>query len=183
MPTPTRAPNLQALVLVVNGTFNILAALWIYADANARRGDKPLFAALAMLLLGPLWLAFYMTDRPQRPGERRPGGFGWNWTRNFTIAWTAGTAPWLGPAVFTLARTGAEAATRSASLLLAMWLVPIAIATGIGYLVRRPDSVDNPSDRAQAPAPARARLPLAAISACAVLLTFLILAAIFLRSA
>ena len=66
---PTRAPNIQALVLVVNGTFNTLVALWIFADAKARRAEKPLFAALAMLLLGPLWLAFYMTDRPPRPDE------------------------------------------------------------------------------------------------------------------
>jgi hypothetical protein len=178
MPIPTRAPNIQALVLVVNGTFNTLAALWIFADAKARRAEKPLFAALAMLLLGPLWLAYYMTDRPQRADERRAGGFGWNWTRNFAIAWTAGTATWLGPAAYTLARTGAAAATKSIGLLLAMWLVPVAVAVGIGYLIRHPETRDSSK-----PAPARARLPLAAVSALAVVVTFLILAALFLRSA
>jgi hypothetical protein len=174
----TRAPNIQALVLVVNGTFNTLVALWIFADAKARRAEKPLFAALAMLLLGPLWLAFYMTDRPLRPDERRAGGFGWNWTRNFTMAWCAGMAPWLAPAAFITARTGADAATQPVALLLAMWLVPLALAAGIGYLVRRPDA-----EEPDAPAPARARLPLAAVTALAVLLTFIIVAALFARSA
>jgi hypothetical protein len=174
---PTRAPNIQALVLIVNGTFNTLAALWIFADAKARRADKPLFAALAVLLLGPLWLAFYMTDRPLRTDERRTGGFGWNWTRNFAIAWTAATAPWLGSAAFAIVRAGAAGGLRPLATLGALWLVPIAAALGMGYLIRRPTVVESGG-----PAPARAQLTLAAVSAFATILTFLILNALFLRA-
>ncbi len=175
---PTRAPNIQALALVVNGTFNTLAALWIFADARARRADKPLFAALAVLLLGPLWLAFYMTDRPLGADERRTGGFGWNWTRNFAIAWSAATAPWLGFAASSILRTGATADPPPLGVLAALGLLPIATAVGIGYSIRRPDVVEPGG-----PAPARARLTLAAVSAFATILTFLILNAIFLRAA
>jgi hypothetical protein len=175
---PTRAPNIQALVLVVSGTFNTLAALWIFADAKARRADKPLFAALAVLPLGPLWLAFYMTDRPLGADERRTGGFGWNWTRNFAIAWTAATAPWLGSAAFAIVRAGAAGELRLLAMLGVLWLVPIAAAVGIGYLIRRPDVVEPGG-----PAPDRARLTLATVSALATILTFLILNALFLLAA
>jgi hypothetical protein len=168
---PPRPPNFQAIALLVSGTFNTLGALWIYADARARRADKPLFAALAMLLLGPLWLAFYMTDRPLRADERRHGGFGWNWIRNFAIAWTAGMAPWFSPAILiVLARDPTTSATPAFMSPLIVWLVPIAATTAIGYAIRRPDQTEPGG-----PAPARTRVPLLAVPIAATLLTLLLL--------
>jgi hypothetical protein len=168
---PARPPNFQAIALVVSGTFNVLAAVWIFADARARRAEKPLFAALAMLLLGPLWLAFYMADRPLRPDEQRTGGFGWTWARNFATAWTAGIVPWVVPTVLQPTAAGLLR-------LLLVWLVPIAATTGIGYSIRRPDTTE-PGGKA----PARTRVPLAVVSAVAVILTFLILSALGMRVA
>jgi hypothetical protein len=166
---PTRPLNIQAIVLVLNAAFNILLALWILDDARRRRADKPLFAALAMLLLGPLWLAYYLTDRPVCADEHRRGGFGWTWTRNFAWAWTGAMTPWLavffvGPAV--------PAWLQSVPTLLGMWLVPIALATAIGYVVRRPDINESGG-----PAPARARFPIAAIFALAALVALIALKA------
>lgn len=167
---PPRPPNFQAIALLVSGTFNVLGALWIYTDARARRADKPLFAALAMLLLGPLWLAFYMTDRPLRPDEQRTGGFGWSWIRNFAIAWTAGMAPWFAPAVLIALAGDPRDALPAFLRPLTVWLVPIAATSAIGYAIRRPDIVEPGG-----PAPGRTRVPLAAVSIVATLLTLLLL--------
>jgi hypothetical protein len=184
-----RAPNIQALILVVTYTFSIVAAIWIYLDATARRADKPLFAALATLLLGPLWLAFYMTDRPLCADERRSGGFAWNLIVNLTIAWTAASAPWLGVAAFAIARGDAPGALRRMTFAAAGWLTPIAIALLIGYFVRTPDAANTDANAASEAtararrAPARTSIPLAAVAAIAAMLTFAILIAWFSRSA
>jgi hypothetical protein len=167
---PARSPNIQAIALIASFTFNTLGALWIYADARARRADKPLFAALAMVTLGPLWLAFYMTDRPLHAGERRRGGFGWTWTRNFCLAWTASLAPWLGaamlrpPAMFPPTRP----ATTTILFMLIAWLAPVLAATAIGALIGRPDATANETGVS---APARTPVPLAAVAALAGALT------------
>jgi hypothetical protein len=174
----SRAPNIQALIITVSYTFDTLAAVWIYADATARRANKPLFASLAVLLLGPLWLSFYMTDRPLRRDERRRGGFGWNWMRNLAIAWTAATAPWLGVAAFAVARGDVDAAVRRLTFAAAGWLVPILVMMLVGSFLRRADSEESGG-----PAPARTSIPLAAVSALAVILTFAILTALFARAA
>jgi hypothetical protein len=163
---PVRPPNFRLIALIAGGTFNLLGALWIFADARARRARKPLFAALAMILLGPLWLAFYMTDRPLRAQERRSGGFGFTWTRHFTTAWTASLVPWLAAYVFLLRAD----LPISSTPLLAAWLVPVVAATVIGYSIRRADAVE-----ASGPAPAAARVPLAVVCVLAAILTFLLL--------
>jgi hypothetical protein len=171
---PARSPNFQLLALITSGTFNSLGALWIYADGRARLAQKPLFAALATLLLGPLWLAFYMTDRPLRPHERRRGGFGFAWTRNFAIAWTASMAPWLAVMIGLLR---ADVSSGRANLvivnpgsMLAFWLVPIIAALAIGQVIRRADAME-----VGGPAPAATRIPLAVVSLLAAVLTFLLL--------
>jgi len=167
---PSRVPNYRLISLVVAFSFNALAALWIFADARARRADKPLFAAGAALLLGPLWLAFYMSDRPLRANEQRTGGFGWTWTRNFALAWTASMVPWLAPAILEVITPDALDTTSAITTLALFWLVPIAAAIGIGALVRRPDTVE-----AGGSAPDSSRVPLAAVSVIAGLLAFLLL--------
>jgi len=169
---PARPPNFQAIALIVSGSFNLLAAAWIFADARARRADKPLFAALAVLLLGPLWLAFYMADRPLGADERRTGGFGWTWTRAFTPAWTASILPWIVPALLM------PPVANGLGRLLLVWLVPVEIVTAIGAAIRRDDATTG-SGRA----PGRTRVPLAAVSVAATLVTFLILSALGLRVA
>ena len=168
---PARPPNIQLISLIASGTFNTLGALWIYADARARRARKPLFAALAMLLLGPLWLAFYMSDRPLRANENRRGGFGFTWTRNFAIAWTASLIPWLAAFMFLLTdeSSGRSAATMGGAFL-TIWLVPIIVAVAIGYGIRRADAIDVGGS-----APARTRIPLAVVSLLAGCLTFALL--------
>jgi hypothetical protein len=168
---PARPPNIQLISLIASGTFNTLGALWIFADARARRAQKPLFAALAMLLLGPLWLAFYMSDRPLRASERRSGGFGFTWTRNFAMAWTASLIPWFAAFIFLLtdASSGRSAAGMGVAFL-TIWLVPIIIAIAIGYGSRRADAID-----AGGSAPARTRIPLAVVSLLAGGLTFALL--------
>lgn len=175
---PAHAPNYRAIGLIVCFTFNFLAALWILADAKARRADKPLFAALAMLLLGPLWLAFYMSDRPLLPNERRSGGFGWTWTRNFAIAWTASIVPWLVPAALQITARDASTAISTSLTLLTFLLAPIVVASTIGYMIRRPDETEPGG-----PAPARTHVPLPAISALAALLTLLLLTVLGVRVA
>jgi hypothetical protein len=167
--------NIRAVVIVLNATFNVLVALWIFSDARRRQAEKPLFAALATLLLGPLWLAFYLTDRPLCADERREGGFGWNWMRNFAWAWTGATAQWLAiAAVYPRAVDGAPSSLLdNAGPLLIFWLVPIGLALGVGYAVRRPDTVQPGG-----PAPARARVPLAAVFVVVLLITWLALGAL-----
>jgi hypothetical protein len=173
---PAHAPNVRAIALIVSGTFNLLGALWILADAKARRADKPLFAALAMLLLGPLWLAFYMSDRPLLHNERRTGGFGWTWTRNFAIAWTASIVPWLVPAALQMTARDAAPAIATVLTLLTFLLAPIAVASAIGYTIRRADEIEPGG-----PAPARTHVPLAAVSALAAMLTLLLLTVLGVR--
>jgi hypothetical protein len=173
---PAHAPNFRAIGLIVSGTFNVLAALWIFADAKARRADKPLFAALAMLLLGPLWLAFYMSDRPRRPTEPRAGGFGWTWTRNFAIAWTASIVPWLVPATWQMTTRDIASAIAISLTLLTFWLAPIAAASIIGYMIRRPTEIAP-----NASALARTPVPLAAVSVLAALMTLLLLSVLHVR--
>jgi hypothetical protein len=174
---PARPPNFRLIALIASGTFNTLGALWIFADARARGARKPLFAALAMLLLGPLWLAFYMTDRPLRAHERRSGGFGFTWTRHFATAWTASLVPWLAAFIFLFAAELPTGSAGSASLVvvdprfpLALWLVPVAAAIAIGYGIRRPDAIEIGG-----PAPASTRIPLAVVSLLAAFLTFVLL--------
>jgi hypothetical protein len=170
---PARPPNFQLISLLASGTFNILGALWIFADARARHARKPLFAALAMLLLGPLWLAFYMSDRPLRANERRSGGFGFSWTRNFAIAWTASLTPWLAIIAFLIADIpvppGRPAAVMGGFFFIA-WFVPIIVAAAIGYGIRRADAIDVGGS-----APARTPIPLAVVSLLAGCLTFALL--------
>jgi len=168
---PARPPNIQLISLIASGTFNTLGALWIFADARARRAQKPLFAALAMLLLGPLWLAFYMSDRPLRANERRSGGFGFTWTRNFAIAWTASLIPLLAVFIFLLTDESSSriAAGRGWAFLI-IWLAPSIVAIAIGYGIRRPDAID-----AGGSAPARTRIPLAIVPLLAGCLTFALL--------
>lgn len=175
---PSRAPNIQALIIITSYTFDLLAAVWIYADAKARRADKPLFAALAVLLLGPLWLAFYLTDRPLRADEQRTGGFSWNLIRNLTIAWSAAMMPWLGVAAFSIARGEPTAALRRLTFTAAGWLAPVVAALIVGYFVRNANAVERGG-----PAPARTRIPLAAVSTIAAIVTFTILNALFTRGA
>jgi hypothetical protein len=184
-----RAPNIQALIIITTYTFSILAVGWIYADARARRAEKPLFAALAVLLLGPLWLAFYLTDRPLCAHERRrASGFATNLIANLTIAWTAAMTPWLGVAAFAIARGDVSAAGRRLLFAAAGWLTPIAIALIAGYFLRRPDEATEAAKAEAEPAearraPARTPIPLAAVSALAAILTFTILMVLFKRAA
>lgn len=169
---PARPPNFQLITIIASFTFDTLGALWIFADARARRARKPLFAALAMLLLGAPWLAFYMSDRPLHASEQRRGGFGFTWTRNFAIAWTASLAPWLAALGFLIASVPAPAApaTVMAGIFLIAWLVPIIVAVGIGYGIRRADAIEVGGS-----APARTRIPLAVVSLLAGCLTVALL--------
>ena len=185
---PARPPNFQLIAIIASGTFNTLGALWIFADARARQARKPLFAALAMLLLGPLWLAFYMSDRPLRAQERRSGGFGYTWTRYFTTAWTASLVPWLAVFLFLMLGDLLSAAwppttSGSADLividlrplltLLTIWFVPVVAALAIGYNIRRADAMEIGG-----PAPAATRVPLTAVSVLAACLTYLLLTSV-----
>ncbi len=173
MPTPNIILNIRAVIIILNGTFNLFMALWIYMDATRRRAGKPLFAALAVLLLGPLWLAFYLTDRPLCADERRNGGFGWNWTRNFAWAWTGATASWLAAAVVILTRAPIPDPPRVIVDLLGLWLVPIGVALAIGWMVRK-----SAVTEAGGPAPARAPVPLAAFFVITMLASWLALSAL-----
>lgn len=56
--------------------FLVLMASWVWHDARRRGAKKPVFAAVLTLFQGPLWLAFYLAERPLCADERREGGFG-----------------------------------------------------------------------------------------------------------
>ena len=62
--------------------FLVLTSSWVWHDARRRGARKPLLAAVLAIFQGPLWLAFYLADRPLCADERRQGGFGWNFARN-----------------------------------------------------------------------------------------------------
>jgi hypothetical protein len=163
MLTPHLVINYRAVAIILNGTFNLLTALWIYLDATRRSADKPWFAALAELLLGPLWLAFYLTDRPLCADERRSGGFGWSWMRNFAWAWSA----------FFVAALPICVRLGYVALGLAAWLVPIAVTLAIGFGIRRPSEAETGG-----PAPARAPVPLVGFVVLTAIANWLVLSAL-----
>jgi hypothetical protein len=190
MPKSPLTINFRALAIVLTGAFYVVVALWIYVDATRRRAEKPVFAALATMLLGPFWLAFYLTDRPLCADERRSGGFTWNFARNFAWAWTGDLICGLPalPIVFPLVAAEAAMSARKAAesappdglvaafvfvLWLIVWLVPIALALGIAYWWRRPADAE-----AGGPAPARSPVPLAVCFVLSAVVSWLALSAL-----
>lgn len=74
--------------LLTSLVFNLCIAVWVLADARARRARKPAFAALLALMWGPLGLGFWEADRPLAAGETR-GGSAAAFARGFLRAWAA----------------------------------------------------------------------------------------------
>ncbi len=70
-----------------------LATLWVAWDSRQRR-SLDWFWVLAILLLGPLLLPFYLATRPLLRGEKRAGGLLWNLLVNCEnlFSWLAGLA-------------------------------------------------------------------------------------------
>ena len=70
-----------------------LATLWVAWDSR-QRSSLDWFWVLAILLLGPLLLPFYLATRPLLQGERRVGGLFWNLFLNCEnlLTWLAGLA-------------------------------------------------------------------------------------------
>ncbi len=140
--------------LAVNAIFNLILALWVWHDARTRGARKPAFAALITVLWGPLGLGFWASDRPLAAGEQRAGGTGWTLARGLAMAWAA-----LLPAVVTLvipevrnraavpgsvgAVAGIPAAAAVATLL--VWGAPLLLVLAVGWMVRRPQSVESGS--------------------------------------
>jgi hypothetical protein len=133
------------LRLAANLLFNLLLAAWVYYDARTRGARKPLFAAGLTLVWGPLGLGFWASDRPLAGGELRAGGAGWTMARTFAIAWTvllptivALVVPDIRDRSVVPGSLGGQFGVPLASLLvsLAIWLPPLAIALGLGAMVR-----------------------------------------------
>lgn len=70
-----------------------LATIWVAWDSRNRRA-LDWFWVLVILLLGPLLLPVYLTTRPLLSGERRVGGFFWNFLVSIEsmISWVVGLA-------------------------------------------------------------------------------------------
>ena len=153
--------------LAVNAIFNLVLALWVWHDARTRGARKPGFAALMTALWGPLGLGFWASDRPLATGERRSGGTGWTLARGLAMAWAA-----LLPAIVTLlipevrdraavpgsfgATAGLPEATAVATLL--VWGAPLALFVTVGWMVRRPLTVESGDSSVT---PGRPSLPVA----------------------
>lgn len=75
--------------LLTSLVFNLCIAVWVLADARARRARKPAFAALLALMWGPLGLGFWEADRPLAAGETRSRGGAASFARGFLRAWVA----------------------------------------------------------------------------------------------
>ena len=75
--------------LLTSLAFNLVIALWVLADARARRARKPGFAAVLALMWGPLGLGFWESDRPLALGEIRAGGTATAIARGFVRGWVA----------------------------------------------------------------------------------------------
>lgn len=137
--------------LAVNAIFNLILALWVWHDARTRGARKPGFAAFMTALWGPLGLGFWASDRPLAAGEQRTGGTGWILARGLALAWAT-----LLPAVITLlvpemrnraAVPGSLGATAGIALAvviatLLVWGAPLALILGVGWMVRRPHSLE-----------------------------------------
>ncbi|MBU1107544.1 MAG: hypothetical protein KKB51_12815 [Candidatus Riflebacteria bacterium] len=70
-----------------------LTTIWVAWDSKQRK-TLDWFWVLVVLLLGPLLLPIYLTNRPLLKGEKRVGGFFWNLLislENFST-WVVGLA-------------------------------------------------------------------------------------------
>lgn len=128
--------------------FLAVTAIWVWHDARRRRARKPLFAAVLTIFQGPLWLAFYLADRPLCPDERREGGFGWNLARNFAIAWSIANAPlalvMLLSVLMGTASHSASSDFRTAVVAVAAWCAgPPLLALAIGRSVRQAEVIEQ----------------------------------------
>jgi hypothetical protein len=128
--------------------FLIITASWVWHDARRRGARKPLFAAVLAIFLGPVWLAFYLADRPLCADERREGGFGWNFARNSALAWSMGNAPLvlitLALALVPMTDVPASDETRIVVLGILTWsALPALVALAIGWMVRRADVIEQ----------------------------------------
>jgi hypothetical protein len=145
--------------------FLAVTAIWVWHDARRRRARKPLFAAVLTIFQGPLWLAFYLADRPLCSDERRKGGFGWNLARNFVITWSVANAP-LALIVLAFVLMGTASNDLWISVLaVAMWCaVPPLVALAIGQRVRQAEVIERGGSATQ-----RARLRFGAMYTVATL--------------
>jgi hypothetical protein len=149
--------------------FLAVTAIWVWHDARRRRARKPLFATVLTIFQGPLWLAFYLADRPLCPDERREGGFGWNFARNFAIAWSIANAP-LALIMLASALMGTASSSASNDLLIAVLAVaawcagPPLLALAIGRSVRQAEVIEQGGS-----APQRALLSFSAMYTAATL--------------
>lgn len=71
------------MYFLING----ILALWVIADARARRANFWGWG-FGTLLLSLLVLPAYFACRPLKSGEVRSGGRGWNYLKNLSVVWT-----------------------------------------------------------------------------------------------
>lgn len=147
------------LFLLAHFAFSAIVGVWTWRDSKRRQARKPLFGAALTVWMGPLFVGFYLADRPLVAPERRTGGFAWNMARGFAVAWTGYLAPWVLPVAVgvTTSRSPAVYASTLATVE-AIWLLPVAAALVVGGVLRRPTVVDVGS---QVPATGRVSLTVA----------------------
>ena len=131
--------------LLASLVFNLCIAVWVLADARARRARKPGFAALLALIWGPLGLGFWESDRPLGVGESRVGGAAAAFARGFLRGW-AGMLPAMAVLVYAAVEhraavpgsLGREIGLLPATgVVLSMaWGVPVLLAVALGRLAR-----------------------------------------------
>lgn len=161
--------------LLTSLVFNLCMAVWVLADARARRARKPAFAALLALMWGPLGLGFWEADRPLAAGETRSGGAA-SFARGFLRAWAA-----MLPAVAVLVYAAVEhraavpgslgrdigLVPATGAVLSMAWGLPALMAVVLGRLARTGHVEHGTSGALAGPIPARVAAVIAGAAALA----------------
>jgi len=143
---------LALIALALAGSYWFIVTLcagWLVYDTNRRQQRGWYWWVILTLLFSPLAITFYIPKRQLLEGEKREGGYAWNWAKNFSLLWTLTMASVAFMSIGSVANSmsgitndyelaGAGIGTAiGLGLIFGLWLCVIVIVLIVGLLLKK----------------------------------------------